>query len=147
MKKFQKKLPLALLEKRKQITRNKFFFSRYNLAKIYLTNSRSNIFLTLCDLRNKVVIYKSSGISYKNSNSKKIKTSNQVLNFIVKSLLSYLRLYRIKLLWFCIKSSSKKAQVATLARLFKFYGFTISKIEERCDIAHNGVKQVKPRRV
>jgi len=86
-------------EKIKKIKKikNKFYFGLKSLKKgrLYLRKSFSNIFLTFTDLKNKVVICKTSG----NSGiigSKRRKRIPMALESIFKSLYKVLQLYQIK---------------------------------------------------
>jgi len=110
-------------------------------AKIHIKKSFSNIFITLTDLQDKVIICYSSG-SAMAAASKKQKTSPYAVEAIVKKLLLYLRLYNIKSLQIILRLRVS-SHVYFLIKELNFYGFTISNILERKRLPHNGVRSRK----
>ena len=68
-----------------KLKKNHFFFGNLKLkiAKLYIRRSYTNVFITLCDLNNKVIICKSSGSSdnIKNKRRKHFRIVNEVTAF------------------------------------------------------------------
>jgi ribosomal protein S11 len=122
--------------------KNIFFLGDFEKsAKIHIKKSFSNIFITLTDLNDKVIICYSSGSSMAIV-SKKQKASPYAVEAIVKKLLLYLRLYNIKNLQIILKLKVS-SHVFFLIKELNFYGFTISNIFEKKSIPHNGVRSRK----
>jgi ribosomal protein S11 len=110
-------------------------------AKIHIKKSFSNIFITLTDLHDKVIICYSSG-SAMAVVSKKQKSSPYAVEAIVKKLLLHLRLYNIKSLQIILRLKVS-SHVYFLIKELNFYGFTVSNILERKCLPHNGVRSRK----
>ena len=89
----------------KQKPKNKFNFYN-NSCRLYLKKTHSNIFLTLTDLRGRVVKCATSG-SAGLGHSKRRKKAPQSIEKIMLSLKFYFDLYKIKgiLLYFSAKTS------------------------------------------
>src|SRR5689334_3775617 len=88
------------LKKKKNI----FFFGKFlnKIGKIYIRRTFSNIFITLCDLKNKVITSESSGSSdiYQNKRRKKIP---QAIEKIIIKLNKFFKLYNISFLHVILK--------------------------------------------
>jgi ribosomal protein S11 len=97
----------------KFMKKNHFYFiGRYKTTKvpkaIFTFNiSFSNIFLTLLDMKRRVVCSKSTGMSNL-GNSKRKKLSTQTIDILAKQFLKYLRFYKVKMITLIIKSSMHK---------------------------------------
>jgi len=136
-------------EKIKKIKKikNKFFFGFKSLKKgrLYLRKSFSNIFLTFTDLKNKVVVCKTSG----NSGiigSKRRKRIPMALESICKSLYKVLQLYQIKSVEIILKMR-KRSFFKTLLKTLSYYNIIVVGFSFRRTLALNGVKGRKLRRL
>jgi len=127
--------------------KNHFFFGdiRKKIAKLYIRRTYTNIFITLCDLNDKVIICKTSGSSdvFRNKRRKRIA---QAVEMIVMHIRRYLRLYNIVNLNLILKMKVK-SHVYTLLNRLKYYGLNVLKISLKRVIAHNGVKGRNIRRL
>jgi|SRR5579884_2113430 len=125
-----------------------FFFSdknSTNIANLVVNRSFSNIFLTVTDLKNKVVICKSSGSSGVGP-LKKSKKSPQAVENIVSALVPYLEIYKIKNLIIILKVRFSNHIVILVKELFD-RGYNIVKFLNKNKIAHNGMRGRKLRRI
>ncbi len=77
-----------------RLVKKTHFLLTNNTAKIYLRRTYTNIFITLTDLDNKVIVCKTSGMSGI-TKSKRRKTTPQAVESIMKALHSYIKLYNI----------------------------------------------------
>jgi ribosomal protein S11 len=127
----------------KKFNKRNFFLghSKWRQAKIHIKKSFSNIFITLTDLNNLVIICFTSG-SANPSFSKKKKISPYAVEYIAKKLLFYLKFYKIKALEIILKLRIS-APVFFLLKELQYYGFSVSKIVERYSLPHNGVRERK----
>lgn len=136
-----------LLKKKFRLKKNKnFFFGlKKNLAKIYIRKTYSNIFITLTDLRNKVVICKTSGSSdvFKNKRRKRIA---QAVDKIIQNINNYIKFYNITHIHLILKMRVKSHVYALVKNLYH-YGIIILSICSRRIVAHNGVKGRNLRRL
>jgi len=78
-------------------TNKRFYFGRtgMNIGKIYIKRSYTNIFITLTDLNNKVIMCKTAGSSIEERNKRRKKVSYTV-NIIISKLQTYLEIHNIK---------------------------------------------------
>lgn len=85
----------------KQIVRKNFYvFMRKSwpnkrVAKLHLKKTYTNIFITLTDLWDKVIVCLSAGLCEKSSDSKRRKTSPQAIEVIMESMNKYFLVYEI----------------------------------------------------
>jgi len=114
-------------------------------AKIFIKRTYSNIFITLTDLNNKVIICKTSGSSDKIYNKRKKKVA-QAIEKIIYKIKNYFLLYNIINLHIIIKMKIK-THIYTLLSKLHFYGMNILSIKSKKIIAHNGVKGRNLRRL
>ena len=121
----------------------KFFFGKFKnqVGLIYIKKSFSNIFLTLTDLNNKVIISCSSGSS-DNYFNKREKMSPYALEKMFKRVLLYLKLYNIQVIKLYLKLKIG-AHVYFLIKELNYYGFSVSHIFEKNRLPHNGSKARK----
>lgn len=132
----------------KIIKKKHFFFKKGNLentAKIYLNKSYTNIYVTLTDLHNKVIICKSSG----NSGifgSKRRKIAYQAIELIIRKLSVYLKLYNIITVIIILKIKINPLLYFLLKELI-YYNIIIKEISLRRPKAFNGVRGRKMRRI
>jgi ribosomal protein S11 len=127
--------------------KNFFFGKKKNLkyAIIVFKRTHSNIFITLLDLNNKVIICKSSGIS-KVGDSKKKKIAPQAIENIVKDLSSYFILYKISFVNIFLKVRIT-VHILNLVRELERYGIKISSFVDIKRLPHNGLRGKNLRRV
>jgi len=123
----------------------KFYFSRKKSAFLVLNRSFSNIFITLLDLKKKVVICKTSG-SCNVGNSKKQKKSSQAIESIVKELSVFFELYQIKNFFIILKVKTSSHLVFLIKELIN-RGYVINSFVNRKKVPHNGMRGRKQRRI
>jgi len=124
----------------------KFGDKENRTAKIYLRKTWSNIFLTLTDLKNRVIICKTSG-NCKVSNSKRRKKIAMAIEKIIKHLYDEsLLLFNIKNIEIILKMRVR-SHLYTLIKRLKYYKINIISIISRKKIAHNGIRKKKIRRL
>lgn len=115
-------------------------------AKIYLRKGWSNIFLTLTDLNNKVIICKTSGNS-KISESKRRKKIAMAIEIIMKYLYNEtILLFNIRNIEIILKMRVR-SHLYTLIKRLKYYKINIVSIISKKKIAHNGIRKKKLRRI
>jgi len=144
---------MVLKKKKKKIYKYKweklhFFFGNHDnkTAKIYLRKTWSNIFLTLSDLNDKVIICKSSG-NCKVSDSKRRKKIAMAIETIMKYLYDEsISLFNIKNVIIILKMKVK-SHLYTLIKRLKYYKINIINIYSRRRVSHNGVRKRKIRRI
>lgn len=125
--------------------KNFFFGLTKNTAKIYIKRTYSNVFVTLTDLQNKVVVCKTSGSS-DSITTKRRKKIAQAVEKIASKINQYLKLYNITKIHLVLKMRIK-AHVYTLLSKLHTYGLFILTMTSRRLIAHNGVKGRNLRRL
>jgi ribosomal protein S11 len=116
-----------------------------NAAHIFINRSFSNIFITVTDLRKKVVICKSSGSSGV-GHLKKNKKSPQAIENIVNALIPYFELYQIKNFDIILKVKFS-SHVILLVKELHDRGYNIIKFTTRLKVGHNGMRGRKLRRI
>jgi ribosomal protein S11 len=124
-----------------------FFFGNLTnrIGKIYLRRTFSNVFITLTDLKNQVIICKTSGTS-KISENKRRKRIAQAVETIMLHIYKFIQLYKIVNLHLFLKMRVK-SHVYTLIKVLTNYKLNIKKIILKRKIAHNGVKGRNIRRL
>lgn len=115
------------------------------IGKIYIKRTYTNIFVTLTDLNNKVIICKTSGSSDKIYNKRKKKIAQAVEKIVIK-LNKILKLYNILYLQIILKMKIK-AHIYTLLSKLHLFGFKILNIKSKKILAHNGIKGRNLRRL
>lgn len=124
-----------------------FFFGnlKNKIGKIYIRRTYTNVFITLTDLNDKVIICKTSGSSdiYKNKRRKRIA---QAVEKIMLHIRKFIKLYNIVKLHVVLKMKVK-SHVYTLINRLKYYGLSILSICSRRKLAHNGVRGRNIRRL
>jgi len=122
------------------------FFGKFGgVGRIYMRRTHSNIFLTITDLKDKIlkcVTSGSSGIS----GSKRIKKAPTALESIVRKCLPVFERYRITRVRIVLKTRISILYY-TLLKELKFNGISIYGVIVRRKIAFNGVRKRKLRRV
>jgi len=99
----------------------------------------------LTDLKNKVIICKTSGSSQKIYNKRK-KRIAQAVEKILYKMKKYFKLYNITFIHLILKMKIK-AHIYTLLSKLNTYNIKIISIKSKKTIAHNGVKGRKLRRL
>lgn len=126
----------------------KFIFSNKkfnNLANLIVNKSYSNVFITLTDLRNKVIVCKSSG-SCGVGTSKKSKKSPQAVENIVKALISFFELHGLKYFNIILKKRFS-SHVVILVKELSDKGYKLISFLNRYKVSHNGMRGRKIRRI
>lgn len=128
--------------------KNFFFGSDLNkkIANIYIRRTYTNIFITLTDLQNNVVICITSGSADKKLRNRRKKKIAQTVEKIVFAMNYFFKLYEIKAFNIILKMKVK-AHVYTLISKLTYLGLIVLSISSRKLIAHNGVKGKKLRRL
>lgn len=108
-------------------------------AKILFQTTYSNFFLSLLDMNNKVICFKSSGHIPDTHNKKKKKPLYNI-GILMESLLPFLTLYKIKRIIFEFRSKRTRFYGNYLLEQFKSYGLTVGAFKFYMPVAHNGVK-------
>src|SRR5713226_3636593 len=121
-----------------KIRKNHFFFVVKKIAKLYIRRTYTNIFITLCDLNDKVIVCKTSGSS-DNIKNKRRKRIAQAVEKIMLYIRKTMKLYKLLNIYLILKMKVK-SHVYTLLNRIKYYGLNIINISSRRAIAHNGVK-------
>lgn len=127
----------------------KFFFGmdqKNKMANIYIRRTYTNVFVTLTDMKNNVVICITSGSADKTLTNRRKKRIAQAVEQIVLAMNYFFRLYEIKSLNIILKMRVK-AHVYTLISKLINLGLSILSISSRRLIAHNGVKGRRLRRL
>lgn len=125
-----------------------FFFGinkTYNVARIFLKRSYTNIFVTLADLNNKVIICKTSGSSGI-TGSKRRKKAPQAVETILASLQPFLKLYKITKVELILKMRITQI-FHLLVKELSYYSIEVLGFFFRRRIAFNGVRGRKLRRI
>jgi len=127
--------------------KNHFFFGnlKTKVANIYIRRTYTNIFITLCDMNNKVIICKTSGSS-DNFSNKRRKRIAQAVEKIMIYIRKTIKLYNIMKLNVILKMKMK-SHVYTLISRLKYYGLDIISFCYRRKISHNGVRGRNIRRL
>jgi ribosomal protein S11 len=148
-KKDFKKKEFKMIKKKYKLKnkKNHFFFGnlKNKIANIYIKRSFTNIFITLCDLNNKVIICKTSGSSDSFTNKRRKRISQAVEKIILK-IKKTIKLYNIVKLHIILKMKIK-SHVYTLINRLKYYGLIILSICSKRKMSHNGVKGRNIRRL
>src|SRR5271168_4509138 len=131
--------------KYKYLKLKNFTLGEKKIAKIYIKRTYTNIFITLTDLKDKVIICKTSGSSDSIHNKRKKRIAQAVEKIILK-IKKYLKLYNIMYIHLILKMKVK-AHVYTLLSKLHSYSIKILSITSKKLIAHNGVKGRNLRRL
>ena len=135
---------VKILNKKIYKSKSKFFFSVKSIGILVFSKSFSNIFITLLDLKRRLIIVKTSGSSHVGF-SKRKKISPNAVEFIVKKLFFYLKFYKILNLKIIFKTRVS-THTYNFVKLLLKRGFRILTIESRKRVPHNGCRQRKIRR-
>jgi ribosomal protein S11 len=127
----------------------KFFFGldlKNKIANIYIRRTYTNVFVTLTDMKNNVIICITSGSADKSLTNRRKKRIAQAVEQIVIAMNYFFKLYEIKSLHVILKMKVK-AHVYTLISKVLGLGLSILSLSSRRLIAHNGVKGRRLRRL
>lgn len=111
----------------------RFIFGRGHRANIVLRRTFSNIFVTLTDLRHKVIICRTSGNSGVEGQKRK-KRSALALEKIVKMLYEYIVLYNIEVVRIISRMKLNRYYYC-LKKELQYYGVKIGKLRIRRPVA------------
>lgn len=128
-----------------KLRRKNHFLIPEKTAIIYSNKSYTNIFITLTDLKRRVIISKSSGMSAGISHSKRRKIVPQAVEFITKDLYKYLKLYGIKIVRIILKIKVNVLFHYLLKEL-AYYNIMVKSFSIRRPVASNGTRGRKIRR-
>lgn len=138
-----------MLKKKYKLKNKKthFFFGelKNKIGNIYIRRTYTNVFITLCDLNNKVITCKTSGSSDKFTNKRR-KRISQAVEKIILNIKKTIKLYNITKLHVILKMKVK-SHVYTLISKLKYYGIIILSICSKRKLSHNGVKGRNIRRL
>lgn len=123
---------------------NKFLIIN-KTGNIVINRSHSNIFLTLLDIKLKVIICKSSGTSDV-GDSKKKKKSPQAIENIISDLIPFFLKYNITRVNIILKVKFS-SHVVILVKELMDNGIDIIKFISRQRVGHNGMRGRKIRRI
>jgi ribosomal protein S11 len=118
----------------------------YKTANIHIKRTYTNIFVTLTDLNNNVIVCVTSGSADNTITNRRRKKIALAVEKIVSTLNYFLKLYEIKYLNIILKMKAK-AHVYTLLSKLVYFGLVILSICSRKLLAHNGVKGRRLRRL
>jgi ribosomal protein S11 len=138
-----------MLKKKFEIRQNKTFIFgdlKHKKANIYIRRTYTNVFVTLTDLNNNVVICITSGSADKAVTNRRKKRIAQAVEEIIKCMRVFLNTYEIRFLNVILKMRVK-GHVYTLISKLREAGLIILNISSRRLIAHNGVKGRRLRRL
>jgi ribosomal protein S11 len=122
-----------------------FFGNKIKKAKLIFELRYSNIFVTLLDLRNKVICCKTSGCDKICSNKKK-RISMLATDNIVNMLITFFNIYEIKNLIIFFRTMPNKSSFR-LVHYLERCGMKILRLKVKLSYPHNGVRVRKLRRV
>lgn len=115
-------------------------------ANIHIKRTYTNIFITLTDLDNKVIICVTSGSADNTITNRRRKKIALAVEKIVSTLNYFFKLYEIKFINIILKMKVR-AHVYTLLSKLVYFGLIILTISSRKLLAHNGVKGRRLRRL
>ena len=114
-------------------------------ALLIIKKTHSNIFLTLCDIKKKVIVCKTSGSS-RVGRKKKLKRSPQAIEGIMPYLRWYFDFYKISALKILLDTKIS-AHVYILIKELGLIDIDIISFLDIRRLPHNGMRQRKMRRV
>jgi ribosomal protein S11 len=122
------------------------FFGKFGgVARIYIRRTHSNIFVTITDLKDRILKCVTSGSSGITGN-KRIKRAPTALESIVRKCLPVFDRYRIQRVKIVLKTRISILYY-TLLKELRFHGVSIFGVLVRRKIAFNGVRKRKLRRI
>jgi len=140
-----KRILLRKLQAKPVKFRRNFLSGRYrNIAKIYMKTSYSNIFVSLTDMDDKLIVCCTSGSSGVRKN-KRMKCAPQAVGAILDKLSVYFFRYRIRFVEVIIADNIGASTYALLYELRR-HGVVVVCLKDRRVLAHNGPRPRKLRR-
>lgn len=118
---------------------NFFLGPKKNEAKILFQSTYSNLFLSLLDMKNKIICFKSSGHISDFDNKKKKKFVSNI-DILMESISKFLILYKIKTVIIILRTKRMRFFGNPLIKKIRSYGIFIKILKYYVPIAHNGVK-------
>lgn len=116
-----------------------FFKSSQGLKmRLFFRRSFTNIFITLTDLRNKVVFSLSAGMCTE-KNNRRTKVAPFIVETMALKLVQVLQKFKIVALIVIMRSSLRSHLRILVSKLVK-YNYKILSISDRRIVAHNGVR-------
>lgn len=115
-------------------------------ANIHIKRTYTNIFITLTDLNNNVIVCVTSGSADNTITNRRRKKIALAVEKIVSTLNYFFKLYEIKFVNVILKMKAK-AHIYTLLSKLIYYGLIVLSISSRKILAHNGVKGRRLRRL
>jgi len=102
-------------------TNKKFYFGekKVNIGKIYIKKSYNNIFITLTDLKSKVILCKTAGSSIMEQNKRR-KNVPYTVNIIAAKIKTYLDIYKIQKIILLIRLRIKSFVYKLISKLKEF---------------------------
>lgn len=119
--------------------RLKFYFGKKKVARLLLKLTYSNLFFSLMDRKGKIICFKSSGQGHLIF-SRFLKKTIYNIDFLFKSILPFVKLYKLKRFVFTIQLGRPGRYVKRFVKLFQRRKMRIIKYKYYIPIAHNGVK-------
>ena len=117
-----------------------------NIANIFIKRTYTNIFITLTDINNRVIVCITSGSADNTITNRRRKKIALAVERIVIKLNYFLKLYEIKFVNI-ISKMKVKAHIYTLLSKLIYFGLNVLSISSKKIIAHNGVKGRRLRRL
>jgi ribosomal protein S11 len=121
-----------------------FNFGEVGACRIHIRRAYTNIYITLTDLNDQVIVCHTSGSSDK-AHSKRRKRAAQTVELIFRNVIPYIRLYKLLNVELVVKMKMS-AVFHTLIKELAYYNLNVINIKLRRAIAHNGVRGKKLRR-
>lgn len=118
---------------------NSFFFGHVRnkrFAFVFLRKTPTNLVVTLTDLHCKVIFCCSAGSL---GGDKKFRRSPYVMEPLFKKMLDYLRFHKILFLKLILRMRAN-GQVFSFLNECAFRGIAVSRILERYNLPHNGIR-------
>lgn len=132
-----------LIEK---VKKPRFSLGKNPTARVYLKRSHSNVFITITDLKGKVIKCHSSGSAIQLCRSKRIKKSPQAIESIIRGLVPTFNIYKIKLVNIYLRSRIS-VFFHYLVKELEYYNIKLNCIVIKRRHPHNGVRGRKKRRL
>jgi len=121
-----------------------FKFGPRRIGVLVFNKSFSNMFITFRDLARRTIAVKTSGSAHVGFSKRKKKSPNSV-QYIVKKLLIYFKLYKIHKFQIAVKTRVSVHVYMLVKQLLK-QGFRILSVQSFKRVPHNGCRKRKLRR-
>jgi ribosomal protein S11 len=130
------------------IIKKHFNFGPYitrRIGRIFFKKSSTNLFITLTDFDNKVIICRSAGCAIASKNKRR-KISPQAVEDIMRSIKVFLKLYKINCMEIILRERITVFWHFIIKELVS-YGISILNYKVKFKKAHNGMRKRKLRRL